>query len=306
MLKVNAKVLSGIMIAFMLTSVSLSLTKAEEEEKSTGYSIFEGTMVDMTWQEVEKAAEEGAVILMTTAVIEQHGPHMTCGIDASLGHMMCTLTRDSLEASGIRTLIAPPFFWGINSVSHVFPGSFTVRPQTLKAVLFDILDSLKNMGFKNIYNINAHGDGIHIRTVIEAIIEAREKLEIDIRYLMSEEDANRSSLGRNPPPFLLIHKSPLVDMDDQKYLDLHAGAFETALVAVFLPEMVDMELARSLPPTKVTIQNIGQWRSDTKTLTPLGYLGDPAKTDTTGAREFLEESCRMMADAIARSLYQKK
>jgi len=43
-------------------------------------------------------------------------------------------------------------------------------------------------------------------------------------------------------------------------------------------------------------------KSFTKTLTPLGYLGDPAKTDTTGAREFLEESCRMMADAIARSL----
>jgi len=281
--------------------IFLSVMEGTPPEDYQGYSVFQETMVDMTWQEVEKAAEEGAIVLLTTAVIEQHGPHMTCGIDASLGHLMSTLTRASLEKAGVRTVIAPPFYWGINSVSHIFPGSFTVRPETLKAVLFDIFDSLKNMGFKHVFNLNAHGDGVHIRTVIEAIIESREKLDIDIRYLMSEEDADRSGLKGSVPPFLLIHKSPPVDMGDQKYLDLHAGALETALAAVFLPEMVDMETARSLPPTKVTLQNIGQWRSETKALTPLGYLGDPASTDTTGAREFLDETCRMMAEAIAES-----
>jgi creatinine amidohydrolase len=306
MIKTSAKILCGMLICFLSISGPAFFREAAEAEKSAGYSIFEGTMVDMTWQEVEKAAEEGAVILMTTAVIEQHGPHMTCGIDAYLGYLLCKLTCRSLESQGIRALIAPPFFWGINSVSHIFPGTFTVRPETMKAVLHDILNSLKSMGFENIYNINAHGDGYHIRTAIEAIRDARESLEINIRYLMSEEEAQRSGITGEALSFFLIHESPPMELGDQEYLDIHAGAFETALASVFLPEMVDMEMARFLPPTKVTIQNIGQWRSDTKTLTPLGYLGDPAKTNTTGAKEYMEESCRMMAVAIARSLNQKK
>ena len=123
-------------------------------------------MVDMTWQEVEKAAEEGAVILTTTAVVEQHGPHMNCGIDTYLGYLYCTHVQRELEARGVKALVAPPFFWGINSASHVFAGSFTVRPETMKALLHDIFASLKSMGFTDIVNINAHGDGADIRTAI--------------------------------------------------------------------------------------------------------------------------------------------
>ena len=108
---------------------------------SGGYSIFHETMVDMTWPEVEKAARDGAVVLMTTAVIEEHGPHMSCGIDTYLGYLMCKITRRELEARGVKAVIAPPFYWGINVSSHVFPGTFTVRPETMKALLHDLLAS---------------------------------------------------------------------------------------------------------------------------------------------------------------------
>jgi creatinine amidohydrolase/Fe(II)-dependent formamide hydrolase-like protein len=38
-------------------------------------------MVDITWPEVEKAAKQGTIILLPTAAIEEHAPHMGCGID---------------------------------------------------------------------------------------------------------------------------------------------------------------------------------------------------------------------------------
>jgi creatinine amidohydrolase len=211
---------------------------------SGGYSIFDETMVDMTWPDVEKAAKEGAVILMTTAVIEEHGPHMSCGIDAYGGYLMCKLTRRELESRGIKTLIAPPFYWGINQTSHVFPGTFTVRPETMKAMLHDMLASLKNMGFQHVFNINAHGDSFHIRTAIEAIIEVQKSLGLNVRYLMAEEDAKRSRLTGNEP-FLLLHKSPPSDMEAGEYLDLHAGAGETGFMAAFFPDQVNSKLART-------------------------------------------------------------
>jgi len=266
--------------------------------RSGGYSIFHETMVDMTWPDIERAAKDGAVVLMTTAVIEEHGPHMSCGIDAYGGYLMCKLTRRELESRGIKTLIAPPFFWGINRTSHVFPGTFTVRPETMKAMLQDMLASLKSMGFRHVFNINAHGDGLHIRTVIEAIIEAQKSLGLDVRYLMAEGDAKRSGLTGSEP-FLLLHKSPPTDVQPREYLDLHAGAGETGFMAAFFPEQVNAGLARTLQPTKVTVKEVGEWAKNMKKVTPQGYLGDPAKFDAAKARKETEESCRMMAEAIA-------
>jgi len=265
---------------------------------SGGYSIFQETMVDMTWPEVEKAAKEGAIVLMTTAVIEEHGPHMSCGIDAYGGYLMCRLTRRELESQGVKTLIAPPFYWGINQTSHVFPGTFTVRPETMKAMLHDMLASLKNMGFQHVFNINAHGDSFHVRTAVEAIIEAQKSLGLNVRYLMAEEDAKRARLTGNEP-FLLLHKSPPSDMEAGEYLDLHAGAGETGFIAAFFPDQVNSKLARTLKPTKVTVKEIGEWVKDMKKVTPQGYLGDPAKYDAAKAKKEVEESCRMMAEAIA-------
>ncbi|MFC2156998.1 creatininase family protein [Acidobacteriota bacterium] len=286
--------------AFSLAEITH--TGSTEDPAKGGYSIFHETMVDMTWQEVEQAAKEGAVILTNTAVIEEHGPHMSCGIDSYLGYLQCKLTRRELESMGIKTLIAPPFYWGINGSTHVFPGTFTVRPETMKAVLFDMFSSLKNMGFTNIYNINSHGDGLHQRTAVQAVVKARQDLGINIQYLLSEPDAQRSGIKGEAPPFLLIFKSEPMDLESMEYIDLHAGAWETGAVAAFFPEMVNDKVARKLEPTKVKMAQIGEWVTDTKKVTPLGYLGDPAKYDAKAGKKDIEDTCRNMAEAIAGSL----
>ncbi len=289
----------GILVVAALSQARPAQDPAEAT--SGGYSVFHETMVDMTWPEVEKAAQEGAIVLMTTAVVEEHGPHMSCGIDTYLGYLMCKLTRRELESRGIKTVIAPPFFWGVNRASHVFPGTFTVRPETMKAVLYDIFTSLKSMGFRDIFNINAHGDGLHIRTAVEAVVEAKKSLGLNVRYLMSEEDAKRAGLTGNEPIFL-VHKSPPTESQETEFLDLHAGAWETGVVAAFFPEELNAKVARSLEPTQVTVKELGEWVKDMKKVTPLGYLGDPAKFDAAAARKNVEDSCRMMAEAIAEAL----
>ena len=58
-------------------------------------------------------------------------------------------------------------------------------------------------------------------------------------------------------------------------------------MAAFFPGQVNLRLAKTLLPTKVTMAEIG------------GYLGDPAKFDAVKAKKDAEESCRMMAEAIA-------
>jgi creatinine amidohydrolase len=270
------------------------------------YSVFRETMVDMTWPEVEKAAQDGAAVLMTLAVIEEHGPHLSCGTDTYLGYVLCKLTRRALEARGVKAVIAPPFFWGVNSATHVFPGSFAVRPETMKALLADIFASLKSMGFRHVCLINAHGDGQHKRATIQAVLEAEKQTGLDIRYLVSAEDARAAGLTGEPPSWVLLHKMPPDKGAKSPYLDIHAGAGETGIAAAFIPGLVNLPLAKTLAPTRLTPQQAGEWLKDARTTTPQGYVGDPAKYDAAEAKGFVEEWCRMMAEAIAGHLAKSR
>ncbi|MFB0555796.1 MAG: creatininase family protein [Phycisphaerae bacterium] len=299
------------LVLVLLMSPSLKSTENQEEPPanetsaaSGGCSIFHETMVDMSWPEVEEAAKQGAVVLLPTAVIEEHGPHMSCGIDTYGAYLSCKLVRRELESRGIKTLIAPPFYWGINGTTHVFPGTFTVRKETMKAVLHDILNSLKSWGFTDIFNMNFHGDGQHCITVLESIIDARNNLGINAYCVLSEEEVVRYGLTGNEP-FIVTHKSPPSNEAPQEYLDIHAGADETGIVAAFFPDQVDTELAKTLEPTRLTYRDVGNWLTDARRVTPLGYLGDPAGFDAEAAKEYFQANCKMIADSIESQLKAK-
>ncbi len=312
--------LLGLEFLFLLIScttlvllMSPSLESVEYQENietsdipvaSGGYSIFHETMVDMNWPDVEKAAEQGAVILLPTAVIEEHGPHMSCGIDTYGAYLVCKLTRRELESRGIKTLIAPPFYWGINATTHVFPGTFTVRKDTMKALLHDILSSLKSWGFNDVFNLNFHGDGQHCTTILESIIEARETLGLNAYCVLSEMEIMRYGLS-GTEPFVVTHNSPESDEQPQEFLDIHAGADETGIVAAFFPDQVDTDLALTLEPTRITYSDIAQWLTNARRVTPQGYLGDPAGFDADAAREYLEADCILIADSIEQQIMGK-
>lgn len=301
MLKTIKTLSFGIMIILVLTWIAPDALSSIEE----GYSIFHETMADMTWQEVEKAAKEGAIILLPTAVIEEHGPHMGCGVDTYLAYQTCKLTRRELESRGIKTLIAPPFYWGINRTTHVFPGTFTVRPETMKALLEDILLSLKSWGFKRVYNINWHYDGGHISTLFQTIRGAQESVGINTYFVLSEEDVRRFGL-KGDEPFIVVHKSPPGEAEPQEYLDLHAGAGETGIMAAHFPDQVDLDLTQTLKPTQLAYRDVGKWVTDAKKVTPLGYFGDPASLNIDEAKEYHEAFCKMIADAIEKEIKTNK
>ncbi|MDH5696402.1 MAG: creatininase family protein [Dehalococcoidia bacterium] len=265
-----------------------------------GYSIFDETMVDMTWPEVEKAAEEGAIVLLPTGVIEEHGPHMGLGVDAYISYLVCRLIRRELEATGIKTLIAPPYYWGINQCTGAFPGSFTVRKETIKAVLHDILASLKRWGFTYVFNINWHGDQEHNLAILEAINEAG--IDTGIRAYCILEDSLVTRLGlTGKEDYVIIQKSPFPPEPPPKYLQIHAESTETSIMLHYFPDQVDAELARTLKSTDLTFDDLMVWRqgwSDARKVTPLGYFGDPASFDLQAGKRLIEGYVQNVASLI--------
>jgi len=159
---------------------------------SRGYSIFNETMVDMTWMEIEQAAKDGAIILFPTAGITEHGPHMPCGIDTYETYLSSKLIRRELQKRGIQALIAPPFYWAINERMVRYPGSFSISPDVYKGLLLDVFKNLKGWGFENVFFGNWHSE--NEMTIMDACKEARHNFGIKASLLISVDRIRACSI----------------------------------------------------------------------------------------------------------------
>ena len=59
---------------------------------------------------------------------------------------------------------------GYNEIGRqfVFPGTYAVRPSTLKAIYMDLASQLGEQGFKWIMVVHVHGSPLHIAALDEA------------------------------------------------------------------------------------------------------------------------------------------
>ena len=291
------------------TAFAEKTTTAGPTVTTHGYSIFDETMVDMAWLQIEKAAQEGAIILFPIGVIEEHGPHMGLGVDTYLAYVRCKLIRRELESRGLKTLIAPPFYWGINHNTGSFPGSFTVRKETMKAVLYDTLACFRRWGFTHVFLINNHGDGEHNLTILEAVKEARVDTGIRAYFLLSEFDAKVRFKLTGKEHHILIQPGSQTQEPPPKFFDIHAGGRETGMMVHYFPDQVNKELAKTLKSTNLILQDLMAWDQgweDARKITPLGYFGDPASFDPEASKKRMESLVRSLTDLIENFLKGKK
>jgi creatinine amidohydrolase len=263
-------------------------------------NIFEETMAHLTYVEVEKAAREGTPILFPVGVIEEHGPHLPLSVDVYGSYLQARMIKSELEKKGIQTLVAPPFYWGVNMATDSFGGSFSCREETVISVLFDAMASLKRWGFDRVFFINHHLDGAHIEAVDKAIQKARKEIEIMAYWITDPFVAKR--LGyKGDEDHLVLHRSLMPPGPPPPYLDIHAEGYETSLIWHYLPELIHLDIWKELKPTRLTFKDLDIWRNggaEARALTPQGYFGDPTGANPERGRNEMETYGRVAAESI--------
>ncbi len=263
-----------------------------------GYSIFSGTMADMTWQEIENAAAKHALVLLPLGVIEEHGPHIACGADIYSAYLQCRLVQKELGEKNVLSAIAPPFYWGINTSTRNFPGSFNAKPETMKAILTDILTDLKRWGFSEVYYVNSHGETGHNLIILESAKEAKQQLGINAHAVMSDGMRRRFRLKGIEDYILSVDFDPPSGGPNISVPDFHAGAEETGDMVAFFPDLVQIKLARTLHAPDVKQSDYQHWGEDARKVTPLGYGGDPSAYDVDWSRKAIFTYCQAVAKAM--------
>jgi len=115
---------------------------------------------EMTWTEVREAIAARVTAVVPLGSIEEHGPHVPIGDYIVIDE----ITTRAAEATG--DVVAPIIPYGYSEYFRNFPGTITLRPSTLDAVLTDALDCLLQHGFPRIAIFNGHAGNTGIVELI--------------------------------------------------------------------------------------------------------------------------------------------
>ena len=130
-----------------------------------------------SWPEVEAYLTRSRLILVPIGSTEQHGPNGLIGTDFITAEAISLRAAEELDA-----LVAPAIPGGMALHHMAFPGTLSLQPATLIAVIGDYVGSLHRHGFRSIVFVNGHGG--NISTGNAALSGLREELpDAHLRWL---------------------------------------------------------------------------------------------------------------------------
>ncbi len=183
---------------------------------------------DMTTAEIAQSDTSGWIAVLPIAAMEQHGPHLPLSTDTAIAeaHLARVLP---LLPEGLPVSVLPVVWAGASGEHVSFPGTLSLSPATLTALLTDIGDSLARAGVRKLVIINSHGGNNAVMDIVTRDLRQRHGMF-----------AVFTSWHRFGPPEGLFSK------DEQLY-GIHGGAYETSLMMVAEPHNVRKDKLKPFP-----------------------------------------------------------
>jgi creatinine amidohydrolase len=113
-------------------------------------------LASMTWREAEAAFRENPVIIIPMGSIEQHGPHVPMGDYRYAGLVASRIAEQS------RSIVAPTIPWGYSEFFRPFPGTLSLRSETLTLLLEDLCDGFTRFGLDHLLFLCCHNGNMPI------------------------------------------------------------------------------------------------------------------------------------------------
>jgi creatinine amidohydrolase len=127
---------------------------------------------EYTWAETAEILKRSpdAIAVLPVGATEQHGPHLPLGTDSiNVDHLCVEAAQREPDV-----YVLPSMRYGVSHNHIDFQGTITLEPETLIAVVVDVIRSLCSHGFRRVLIVNGHGG--NNATLDVAALKARKAL----------------------------------------------------------------------------------------------------------------------------------
>ena len=237
----------------------------------------------MTWEEVRDLDRAKAVAILPTGALEAHGPHLPLGTDVIIAEAMARRAADKLSARGYDALLLPALGYTAAEFAAGFPGTVSLRPATVTALIVDVASSLGRHGFPVLAIANAHLDPAHVASI----------------------DAALAARGGDHLPRMVfpdVAKKPWAVRLTEEFRSgaCHAGRYESSVVLAARPDLVREGIRQALPANPrslATAIRSGQ-KSFEEAGGPLAYFGYPADAGAEEGAHTIDALGSILEEAV--------
>lgn len=114
---------------------------------------------ELTWPEINLAAEAGKVLLLPIGSTEQHGHHLPLDVDNFLARSVCIAAA---RLAPREMLVMPTIPYGYNEHAQDFPGTIHVTYHHFIEYCLDVCKSVAYAGFSRVILVDGHGSNEHL------------------------------------------------------------------------------------------------------------------------------------------------
>lgn len=223
---------------------------------------------ELSSRDLQELDRDRTVVMIPGGIFEQHGPYLPSFTDGFLNEWIARRTAEAIVAErGLTVLILPTIPLGVGSPEDFgglspIAGSYTLRPETLRAVYMDLSSALGQDGFHTIFVVNRHGAPAHNQALLDAAEHFEDRFGGTMAVLTSliHED------GMKVPDHLSTEQNA------ENGVDVHAGEEESSQVLFLRPDLVHDDIIHATPFTAVSAEDLTEIAKDDNWQ---GYFGSP-------------------------------
>ena len=130
---------------------------------------------NLTTRQIRALDRNRTVIILQGGMLEEHGPYLPAFTDGILSARLTSELAAGIvrRRPGWTALVFPPVSAGASGSNEIgrqfsFPGTYAVRPSTLRAAFVDLASELGEQGFRWVLLVHVHGSPLHIGALDDA------------------------------------------------------------------------------------------------------------------------------------------
>lgn len=223
-----------------------------------------------------QASLAGKVVILPTGACEAHGPHLPLDTDVRIAVAMAE--RAAAKVGGV---VLPAIPYGVTRFARNFPGTLTISPDVMTALVADVLCSAHDAGAAKLAIANAHFEPANVDALFAACRLVKDRTGANVAFPHPGSRKNAERLRATAAP-----------------LDGHSGIYETSLVLAISPRLVrgqgklpaiHADLGQGIVAGATCFEEAGG---------PLAYFGEPAKASAQLGEALLDELAAILVESL--------